>query len=668
MENKEDNIEDLFRDRFENDEVPVSPMVWQNIKKTLPEDKSSFGFTFSQNIILWSIAGILVLSAVIGSYVHFTKNKSSTAVFYTTQPANSNSSANNTREKSTGIRSTDDSLSIIANSNQDVTQKASPDNNQDLRSKASSSNDFSPANNKASVSSIRSFNSNSTLLNKDNRPTSTKSIVSSDGQNHRTKKDNKGKRSTSNDPNITAANKRQVQKTSNVLDKNKHPLADGKDNMKKNKNQSIQSSAFLVDSVKSNNKNTITKNDSASSVKDSVKTESKHKQAINNNSLAIQTDTTQLSSISASASNSKHTLANDSVLTTYAISQDRVNKVNTQETVLNNIDKESLVIAMALDHKEGFVTDSISTSTKKETLSENVVLYSNNSSDSSTFHQAISAAHSVNKDSLSEIKNPPLIAQDSSLVKLDSLQPVQPDSVLAKTTDKKDKDKSKLLSRLSFDLAVTALLTGASTSTYSTDSSNKAAIEDKNKNDKNSLGYSAGVLVNYKVSERISASVGITYTNFSEEYHFNYTLKKTEWVLIDSTWQLIQVDSINRDSKVKDQYNFLSIPLQLSYTFLSKEKLKLSATAGIRGDILIKGVTHLANAQKTDVVKMTSGFNVFSFSYLLALEAEYKWTAHTAVLLQPVFLYGGSSIHSKTSSLKQKTYGIGLTLGLRFTF
>ena len=190
----------------------------------------------------------------------------------------------------------------------------------------------------------------------------------------------------------------------------------------------------------------------------------------------------------------------------------------------------------------------------------------------------------------------------------------------------------------------------------------------KNKKDKKSLGYSAGIIVNYKLGNRIQASAGIVYTVFSEQYNFNYTLKKFHMVYIDSTWQQVKYDSINRDIKAKDHYSFVSIPLQLSYTFLIKEKIRLSATAGIRSNILLKGVTYLPNAGKNDVMEVKSGFNSLSFSYLIALEAEYKLNEHAALLLQPTFIYGASSIHSKASALSQKPYGVGLTLGLRYTF
>jgi hypothetical protein len=93
---------------------------------------------------------------------------------------------------------------------------------------------------------------------------------------------------------------------------------------------------------------------------------------------------------------------------------------------------------------------------------------------------------------------------------------------------------------------------------------------------------------------------------------------------------------INKSITVKDQYSFISIPLQLSYTFFAKEKFKISATSGIRSNIVLKGITYLPNTAKDSMMEMKSEFNHISFSYLLALEVAYSLTEHTTLLIQPV--------------------------------
>lgn len=640
MENKEDNIEDLFRERFENDEVTVSPKVWQNIKKTLPDDKDSIGFGFSLNAILWSIAGILILSAVIGSYLHLSPNKSSV---YSSQQTTSASVPNTYGTKSTNLGSAHDSLSA-ADSHQDAIRNAAYQNSSDNYSKESNSSTFSS----------RSSNGNNSFLKKENKATTSKNTIDSGDEQDEPKNQQKEKLTVTDNLNSTSANKNE--KTASVLYKKQHASVDqDKDNTTKDQNQTLQSKFSFADTEKkSTASNTVTKNTLGPS-ENSVQMESKLAETKGKNNLPAQTDTLQWQSNDTSISSKP---AIDSVLVHTSVAQDSLNKNKAEAIVKNNRDKESSITAH----------DSHSTALRNDTLTTNVVLYSAALTDSSLLNPTTSYEQTVNKDSLSEIETPPLLAQDSALAKLDSLKNILPDSALAKTTANKEKDQPKLWNRLSFDLLATALVTGASISTSATDSITPSAIEDKNRNDKNSLGYSAGIMVNYKLSDRIHASAGIGYTLITEQYHFTYTLKQSNWVFIDTAWQLVEYDSIYRDFNVKDQYSFLSIPLQLSYTFLQKGKLKLSAAVGLRSNILIKGATYLANAQKSDVIKVTSGFNKISFMYQLSLEAAYQWNERMALVMQPTFVYGATSIHTKSSSLQQKPYGVGLTIGLRFTF
>jgi hypothetical protein len=258
-------------------------------------------------------------------------------------------------------------------------------------------------------------------------------------------------------------------------------------------------------------------------------------------------------------------------------------------------------------------------------------------------------AHSTAVDSLQVIDSL-AIPPDSSVASADSLQQAAKDSLKVK-----EKKKTNLLNRLTLDGIASALITGAETKT--TDTLYQAAVKNKNENDKNNYGYLAGLIVNYKLSNRLQISTGVLYSSYSEQT----ILRNRFYDPYDTTWKGVDIQK-------KDQYSFLSIPLQLSYAFVAKEKLSLSAKAGIYTNILLRGVTYLPNATKTDLIGIKSGFNSISLNYMVALEAEYKLSPHAALLLQPTFLYAASSVHSKASALNQKLYGIGITLGLRFTF
>ncbi len=76
MDNGEKDIDDLFKDRFTENETVVSDRVWDNIKKTLPKESNET--RSSGNIkLLFSILALLTLSAL--SFFYFTKINSLTA-------------------------------------------------------------------------------------------------------------------------------------------------------------------------------------------------------------------------------------------------------------------------------------------------------------------------------------------------------------------------------------------------------------------------------------------------------------------------------------------------------------------------------------------------------------------------------------------------------------
>ncbi|MDB5257283.1 MAG: hypothetical protein JWM14_1978 [Chitinophagaceae bacterium] len=674
MENKEDDIENLFQERFANDEAPVSPRVWQNIKNTLPEEKRPTGFTFSQNIVLWSITAMLIVSAVIGSFVIFNTNNSATSSItahpekerlsveeikeYTPSDTNGNTRVSrrnsnhssydsllkNNSDKQTIQQSnnkkangSNSKVTVLSNYSSktkdriDIINNLSSSQKDSLTSTIKNNNAITPIKNKKNTSSTNESLSSARLHNKKTilPIAASNANTNSSDQNEKNKLSSFDKEQSNANPDLSITN--QHKKTSSSsFDEAAHTM--------------VTSTDTLSSTNPTGNKTTLRPDSTVSQ-----KYQELNPTLYNSNASIAHSDTiNKKNNVTLSFVTSDHTQqTNDSIFSTddnQAITFNQLVHSHSDSSLTNN----SSTIANPSVIQKG--------SLKNTNLVEQIGNKDSILGSSTSQNDSLSSSSMLTNTSV----------PDSLMTAMDSIKTLSKDSVLTETTAKKEKIKSNLMKHLSFDIVAAALLTGASTK--ATDSSYQSAVEDKNKKDKNSLGYSAGIIVNYKLSNRLQASAGIVYTAFSEQYNFNYTVKKFDWVYIDSNWQQIESDSINRDIKAKDQYSFLSIPLQFSYTFLIKEKIRLSATAGIRSNILLKGVTYLPNARKSDVVEVKSGFNSISFSYLIALEAEYKLNAHTALLLQPTFMYGASSIHSKASALSQKPYGVGLTLGLRFIF
>lgn len=92
MKNKENDIEDLFRKRFGNDETPVSDKVWENIKGSLPPEKPGRKFPYY-------LLAILLLGITAGGYL---LNK-------TFQSSEESAVALNDKEKLSSLENTNES-------------------------------------------------------------------------------------------------------------------------------------------------------------------------------------------------------------------------------------------------------------------------------------------------------------------------------------------------------------------------------------------------------------------------------------------------------------------------------------------------------------------------------------------------------------------------------
>lgn len=675
MENKEDDIEDLFRERFENDEAPVSPKIWQNIKKTLPEEKDQFGFSFSQNIVLWSVVSFLLVGVATWAYFNFHKELASNL------SVNNNIVSEASKNKN---RITD---SIAAIGFEKTTAEHSTGRDSELTSpNHSTANQGTLSNQSLShKTNSRTSTSSSTFTTSSNHKQvdifKSRTIQSSPASNSATeqKKDSHQKIKTLSSD--AAVRKQKLKKESLIayrteLSKNKKADATSKEThrSKQLSNSSVSykekwAATNTIDNVGYTGNNSSDRNDVSEKTKVLINTsETNTLSSFKTNPKQQLSDTSRYtinpvliptSTDSASNTIENKTTSSENVSHSYTSVDSLKNRIENQTPYSSTASNQT--VASDTSHAFSSIENTLAKNyTSKDSLTKTDLTSTTDyhvNADSAALNNA-----SLPKDSLTSSS----LRQDSSLAVLDSTQLVKQDSVLTEASTKKATEQSKLWSRISIDLVAAALLTGSSTK--GTDSLHKSAVEEKNKNDRSSFGYSVGLMLNYKLNDRFHISTGIVYNTFSEQYNFKYNLKRSQLVYIDSTWQNIEVDSINRDIKTKDQYSFISIPLQVSYTFLLKEKIKLSVTAGIRSNVLIKGVTYLPNAAKTNVVETKSGFNSISFTYLLALEAAYKLGEHTDLLLQPAFLYGASSIHNKASGISQKPYGVGITVGLRFTF
>jgi hypothetical protein len=109
MKNNEEDIENLFGNRFSDDEAPVSPRVWDNIKKTLPKDNDP-GTGYFGKIIRFGLPVILI--SILGAL--FFINSSDKNISPNEQGNNIENKENN-NSKNSGLKNTTTSNLVIEN-------------------------------------------------------------------------------------------------------------------------------------------------------------------------------------------------------------------------------------------------------------------------------------------------------------------------------------------------------------------------------------------------------------------------------------------------------------------------------------------------------------------------------------------------------------------------
>jgi hypothetical protein len=627
MKESEDDIEKMFGKRFSQDEAPVSPRVWTNIQKTLPKNNGGVTGTYKRPL-LYSLLGSLILGSLLFLFLvnnDINKNTSLADNSSLSEEQN-NKTANDKKDKD----STEDNLNNI---------EGNTDNNKKVKDqfahqgvKQSTLNDNKKGN--------KNFYSDKAKTGKGydefGKPKNGSVKNNTNNKNDQNGNSNKGETKNSSGYLITA-NNNSIKDTS----VNNNPVNNTSVNNNSSNNNSVNNNSVNNNSSNNNSVNNNSTNNN------SVNNNSVNNNSVNNNSVNNNSVNNNSTNNNSTNNNSPSLLASAPVV------------------------KDTLEApARGFDNKGKEEKD-------KNDLSANM--------DTSLFAVKSDTSYAINNsipetlDSLEKSRS------------IDSVAQVVPDSLEKKKTEK---TKNTLASRLSVDVIFGPALTGATTK--ATDSQYREDVASKNKQDHNRLNFSAGAIVNYSIHPRLYISAGVLYLAYTEKYNFKNS-KFSDALLPTGTYHMnpdtiqhfdtIQgqnvIDSIIKipvadsslqklekkyASKKIDNYSFVSFPINISYYILKRDRFSLLATAGVKVNILLNGVTYIMNQDKTDLVAVRSGFNKLSLSYLASVGMEYKLREHLYLLVQPAVNFNLSSIHQRSFYLSQKPYSFGLNAGLRFRF
>jgi hypothetical protein len=649
MDNSEKDIEDLFNDRFKEDEAAVSNRVWDNIKKTLPKDTTvdTNPFWSFNKKIFFSIFLLLIVSGI--SFFSFEK-------IMHQQDKKKLSIADKKTERDEIKGTVNTEQKIEKNTNGSSVSEYSMNKNLNIEKEIASNNDdkYNAKKNKNTVLKNKSF----TELKPDNNKQSNVYYTYTD--------------SYSDDSN------RRVSKQQRKI-----PVMDINNNLSKNKN-------------------TVAKNDLGQTNFDSKNS---------TNSTITQNVNTPISNVTTEIANKNKRLENLNSFSnlnkekdTVHIDQKSENEITLHSSVIDNMNVNKIDKPNDFSLKNDLNNINENNSTSVENIFPDSTNFSKNKKTESPIISEIDSASNIaalkenpenaEKPESAILASPPIVSEKNSPLS-DSI-PKQVNSIDTLTLEKKKETKNNtFLSKLSFDLLASPGITGTYVSPNFTDSISQQRVQYKKNNSTSKATLSGGLRINYSVSERLNISVGIFYTNYSQTYKLDSRSKTSSAYVPDSSVAGTKQDSIGTDTSghpiygpphlvynyfktlksstteypgktVTDHYTFISIPLTASYAIINK-RIGIVCIGGVTTNLLMKGVSHYINESFTDLVSNTK-FTSINLGITGGIGFSYKITKHLSFILEPRVNYFLSNMENSNSFIKQKPHSINVNTGLRFKF
>ncbi len=208
-------------------------------------------------------------------------------------------------------------------------------------------------------------------------------------------------------------------------------------------------------------------------------------------------------------------------------------------------------------------------------------------------------------------------------------------------------------------------------------------IEDR---ENTQLSFSAGALVRYQFSKRLSLKSGLVYSNTAihagpgtlyaaldnnQSTSYKYVSSLGYAYVKPSFDQSPAIGDSIRCEQVEQHASYLSIPLMAGYTINAGKKLTIMPGIGFTTNLLLSSKAqaelHKDNEQSKVTIKNMQGLAPVYFSFVTDVELHYQLNNNFSLMLLPSFKH---AIVPNTSNHVVKTYpynfgiGIGLTYGL----
>lgn len=192
------------------------------------------------------------------------------------------------------------------------------------------------------------------------------------------------------------------------------------------------------------------------------------------------------------------------------------------------------------------------------------------------------------------------------------------------------------------------LFTSPSVPINSISSDNKAYEDALKGSSSMQLSYTVGLRMSYAISKRISAKIGVQYSQVNEKMNFT--------------------DPVGNNFTSTNRYKNIGIPLVLGYKITSMSDLDFFVNTGIILNIVsqYKGIIPSASGQPIDI-KNENVYNTNASAALyLGINLSKKMNNRTDFFAEPWINYRFKNMVSHYYSFDQKINTLGLSLGLRY--
>ena len=185
-------------------------------------------------------------------------------------------------------------------------------------------------------------------------------------------------------------------------------------------------------------------------------------------------------------------------------------------------------------------------------------------------------------------------------------------------------------------------------------SSSDMVIDFRNNIEKGKFGFTTGLNLNIKVSEKLEFQTGLLYSN------------KGHKIQKQATFFPLPMPNQPTHYKSNVSFNYLEIPLKLNF-ISGKGKARFIAGAGLAANFLLKEserITFFYADGKEEKRKqsLTSDYNKFNLSSLISAGVEFKLKEKISLRVEPTFRYGLLKIVDQP--VTAHLWNLGMDLGV----